>query len=194
MLGLVAMTFASSAWAVTISTGAQPGWQVNSSAVVIESTIPTGIWIANFGDGVWVGPTATAGGILEGQGAPAGVYTYTLNIGALLGTSGNFTLQYAADNGVTWTINNGGTISGATVCASPDCFRASNGAPRSVSGTLTATSVLTATVTNDLLGGGINNPTGLLVVGTASNVPEPSTYAMLGLGGAALLLSRLRRK
>lgn len=40
-------------------------------------------------------------------------------------------------------------------------------------------------------------PTGFILRGTGNEnnqIPEPSTYAMLGIGGAAMLIARLRRK
>jgi hypothetical protein len=62
-----------------------------------------------------------------------------------------------------------------------------------LTGTYSATSVLTATVTNN---GTLANPTGLLVQGLAtsnSEVPEPSTYAMVAIGAVGVLVARRRR-
>lgn len=194
LLGLVALATSAFAAPITISTGPAP-WLVNGNPVVAETNIP-GVWINNFGDGVWVGTTVGD----AATGAAPGSYTFTLNIFARTGGvgPGSFSLQYAADNAVTWSISNG-TLAGTTSCTAgtpnSDCFQAAGGAPRSLTGTYGAGSILTATVVN---GGSSLNPMGLLVVGTAnldpSGVPEPSTYAMFTLGGSALALARLRRK
>ena len=181
---------------MTISTGTAAPWLVNGNPVVVETTIPTGIWIANFGDGSWVGPTASAGD--PSIGLAPGTYTYTLNIGAYFGGSGVFSLQYATDNSVAWTLS-AGSLGGMTSCdsvLSPDsnCFQSSAGAPLTLTGNFASNSILTATVVNGTNTPVANNPTGLLVVGTGSDVPEPSTYAMFGMGIAAIAFARSRRK
>jgi PEP-CTERM motif len=183
ILGMVAL--ASSAFAAPINTGTGGApWLVNGNPAVVETSIASPFWIGAVGQ--WIGAGANDGNI--SSTAAAGTYVYTLNLSALVPGGGSLSLQYAGDNNVVWTIT-GGTLSGATSCTTNDCFSSNNGAPRSISGTFGAASILTATVTNTAVG-----PTGLMVVGTASNVPEPSTYAMLGLGGAAMLFARLRRK
>lgn len=192
---------ASSAFGATISTGASGvNWLVNSNPAVVETgVLPTfpGGWVANFSDGRWIGTAATDGNYASGtDGALAGAtYTFTLNLSSIL-ASGVFSLQYAADNAVQWSISNG-TLSGATSCDAGNgnsgvCFNSL----RTLSGTFGAGSVLTATVVNGPVPSspGQRSPMGLIVVGTASDVPEPSTYAMLALGGAAIAFARLRRK
>ncbi len=181
---------------MTISTGTAALWLVNGNPVVVETTIPTGIWIANFGGGSWVGPTASAGD--PATGFAPGTYTYTLNIGAYFGGAGSFSLQYATDNSVAWTLS-AGSLGGTTSCNSvlnPDsnCFQSSAGAPRTLTGNFASNSILTATVVNGTNTPVANNPTGLLVVGTGSDIPEPSTYAMFGMGIAAIAFARSRRK
>jgi hypothetical protein len=198
---LVGLTLlASSAFAATISSGASGvNWMVNSNPAVVETgTLPTAFgWVANFSDGQWIGTAATDGNFGgPGLGALAGQsYTFTLNLSAIL-ASGTFSLQYAADNSVVWSITNG-TLSGATSCDSGNgnsiaCF----GSLRSLTGSFGAGSVLTATVLNGPVPStpGERSPMGLIVVGTATDVPEPSTYAMLTLGGAAIAFARFRRK
>lgn len=187
-LALLSLSMGLSMWSAPISTNVAP-WMVNGNPTVEISPIAAPFWIANFGGGAWVGTTAGDGNLI-GSTAP-GTYTYTLNVGALIGTSGFLSLQYAADNTVAWTISNG-SLSGDILCSSPDCFTSVGGAPRTVTGTFAADSVLTATVVNLDPG-----PTGLLVAGEASEfspVPEPASVTMIAIGGAAIALARLRRK
>lgn len=180
------VVLASSAFAVSINTGTGgAAWMVNgNNPAVVLTSIAAPFWIGSVGQ--WIGATANDGNI--NSTAAAGTYVYTLNLGALVPTGGNLTLQYAGDNNVVWTIT-GGSLGGVTSCTTNDCFSSVAGAPRSISGSFSGTSILTATVTNTAQG-----PTGLMVIGDASNVPEPSTYAMLGLGAAAMFAARLRRK
>ena len=198
LLGFVLLAASAFAIPITISTGTAAPWLVNGNPVVVETTIAIPIWINNFGDGRWVGTNANDGN--PSIGALPGTYTFTMALSIYAGGAGTgvFSFQYAADNAVTWTISNG-TLAGTTSCtvATPesDCFQAASGAPRSLTGTYGAGAILTATVVN---GGTSPNPMGLLVVGTAdadpSGIPEPSTYAMITLGGAAIAFARLRRK
>lgn len=157
---------------MTISTGTAALWTVNGNPVAVENPIPTPTWIGNFGDGRWVG-TSVSDATIPGGAAP-GTYIYRLNIGTYLGGTGSFGLQYAADNSVTWTITTG-TLAGTTSCDATvnpvgDCFGAGAGAPRSLTGTYSLSSVLTATVVN---GDTFSTPSGLLVVGTAANEVDP---------------------
>ena len=93
-----------------------------------------------------------------------------------------------ADNSVTWSITGGALTSGVIACPGAICFDSL----RSLGGTYTAGAVLIATVVNNTA---TPNPTGLLVQQSNTNaIPEPSTYAMMGLGAAALVFARLRRK
>lgn len=195
LLTLSALAFSFSASAASISTGVA-GWLVNGIPVAVETTLAVPSWINNFGDGKWVGTTANDGSF--SVGANPGTYTFTLLMAAYAGgPSGAFSLQYAADNTVAWTISGGGSLSGATACSgdptTTDCFGSTAGAPRTLSGLYAATSLLTATVVN---GGTSLNPMGLLVVGTATpaNVPLPSSLAILALGGAVLGAMRARRQ
>ncbi len=178
--------------ASSISTGVA-SWLVNGNSVVVESPIASPNWINNFGDGQWVGVTASSGSFAGGE-AP-GTYTFTLDMSSL-GGAGTFNLEYAADNTIQWSITSG-TVAGMTSClGNPDvanCFGAGNGAPRMLNGTFSANSILTATVVNGSSPGFNPNPMGLLVVGTAQ-VPVPASLALFGLGAVALAAARAKCK
>ena len=176
------MTMASTAWgSVSIDTTDAP-WLVNISPVVAITPIP-GAWVSS---AKWVGTSAADGS----TGVAPGDYVFTLAIGGYANGPGTFALNYSGDNNVVWSIDGGGTLSGATSCTSGTCFTSLF----VLSGTYGANSVLTATVTNLPPG---TNPMGLLVTGgtatSASEVPEPSTYAMVAIGAAAVFISRFRR-
>jgi hypothetical protein len=186
----------------SISTGVAP-WAVNGNPVfavdLTQLQLLSTTWIPNFGDGVWIGPSTTSGNYLNtGDGAAPGSYVYTLAIGALMGGSGTFSLKYASDDTVGWSINMGSFTSGvaSTTCTTFGTCWSSPTAPITLTGTFSAMSVLTATVVNL---GSVWNPSGFLAVGTAtlngnvSPIPEPSTYAMLLLGAAGVAASRLRK-
>jgi hypothetical protein len=160
--------------------GAAP-WQLvgapGNTPVVI--TTPNGLWTTSLAPAKWVGASSTGAG-------GTGTYYYQLNIGSLFGSAGNFSFNYSSDNAIAWTMTNG-TLAGAVQCGSGSpnatCFTS----VYSLSGNFNADSVLKATVIN---GGG---PTGMVVNGTASNVPEPSTTALLLTGGMLFGALRSRR-
>ena len=192
-------TLISPAFAIGISTGGPAAWLVNGNPAVVENPRPAN-WVPNTGGGSWVGTSSTDGDPAIGN--VPGVFVYTLAIGALYGGSGVFNLNYAADNSVAWSITSG-TLTGGTATCSGNCFGSFN----ALSGTLSATSILIATVVNTTAGStGLiansagfapgsetnSNPTGLFVSGTAEAVPEPATWALL-FGGASLLALRKRQ-
>jgi hypothetical protein len=193
-LSALAFSISASAAPVTISTGTAAPWLVNGNPVVLETPIATPYWINNFGDGLWVGTTSNDGNLASG--AAPGTYTFTLNLGAYIGSAGSFSIQYAADNTINWSISSGSLLGTASCTGNPsttDCFGSAAGAPRSMSGLFGTSSILTATVVN---GATSINPMGLLVVGMAeaAAVPLPSSLAMLALGGAILGAARFRRQ
>lgn len=187
---------ASSAFGVTLSTGVAP-WSVNGNPAVVETgTLPLfpGGWVFPFSDGRWVGTSATDGNFAlpsDGALANGASYAFSLGLGALVPAGGTFSLQYAADNAVSWAIT-GGAIAGTTACGTGDINADCFSTLRSLSGSFTAGSTLTATVLNGPLGAGLRTPMGLMVVGVATPVPEPASWAMFLLGGAALALARRR--
>jgi len=166
---LCALAGASDSSAATIGTGSAP-WQVNGSPAVATTTQFN--YFVPFGGATWIGVNA------NGSVVP-GIYTFTLDIGTLIGGPGVFNLSYGADNSVGWSITNG-SLAGTLSCLNPggDCFgpgATPTTVPALLSGTFSGASVLTATVIND---GGTPNPMALFAAGTASAVPEPSTWIL----------------
>lgn len=215
LLGLAAVA----CFAAPIATGTA-SWQVSqttgtlnsgnalgavTSAVTLTGSLPT-VWVAPPVGAAWIGQTATDGNETSGQcttanggtscGAQPGTYTYTLSfVNALGGTLTGF--QYTADNSVQITITDAnGTLYTNTSGANAHTALISAGNLNWVGNLL-----ITAVVTNAQLASpfqDLRTPSGFLATGdvslNAEGVPEPSTYAMLGLGGAAMLLARLRRR
>lgn len=199
------------------------GLNTTSSAVVLTGTLPFAAnlpgfeafaWANPFGGAVWVGQRATDGQFTNGGsitcgnpcGASAGNYVYSFTFDGSLG--GTMILNgFTADNGVrslSVAQGNNGTLyscsSGGpgTLCAGTQtAVTASTGTLNllAVSGGLVT---ITATVQN--LDGPGRNPSGFILSGSANvndpksdPIPEPSTYAMFGVGGLALAILRRRR-
>ena len=144
---LLAAAFASNLAAapLPISTGSAAPWLVNGNPVVLQSPLAVSFWIGSCSDGKWVGTTSSDGNLAGG--ASPGTYTFSMNIGAYFGAAGVLSLQYAADNNVNWSITNG-SLAGSTSCVTENCFSAVGGSPRSLTGSFSANSTLTATVVN----------------------------------------------
>lgn len=167
-----------------------------NAAVILTDPIPTAFgWAAETGGSQWVGQLATDGNFSCAQGATCGAapgtYTYTLTLANILAGTLNF--SFASDNAVTVRVlSNGNQVynSGVQVgfaLTTPSAIAYSAGSL-----------VIEAVVQNGFSSGmNVRNPSGLLVIGSTtdavSGVPEPSTYAMLGLGGVGLLVARMRR-
>jgi hypothetical protein len=199
------------------------GSAATGNAVVLTGQLPFAsnlpgfeafAWANPFGGAAWIGqlitdgqfsnpPTITCG---NPCGAVAGNYTYTLSFSAALG--GSMILSgFTGDNGVrALTVSQTGgadlyscTVGGpGTLCAgTQNAVTASTG---TLNWTAAAGRMITITAIVENLDGPGRNPSGFILAGSATTVdpangvPEPSTYAMLGLGGAAMLFARLRRK
>ncbi len=203
------VTTATGSWQVSQTSGVlNNGVQLNTVSNAVLLT-PTGTLPANWTNKTsgWVGQNAGNGTELNGNqcltlnggtscGAQPGTYQYTLSfVNALGGTLTGF--QYTADNSISLTIvDDTGTLYNVSSPGDQQAALISVGNKTWV-GHLT----ITATVTNAALLGGfatLPTPSGFLALGsgttTDSGVPEPSTYAMLGLGSAALMFARLRRR
>ncbi len=194
-----------------------------SNAVTLTGTLPLESLFPGLGfgwvgaQGQWIGTAASDGNFNPGNGvcnsAPpgaatcggqAGTYTYTLGWTSAFGGSFSIT-GFTGDNGV-----KGGTPLNTSLqvlvnsvqafgssSATQNAFAAGSGVISYGSG---STILIRAIVVNDVLPSNPNsrNPTGFILLGRGNEndtlvTPEPSTYAMLGLG-LALMAVRLRRR
>ena len=214
----------SAAWQVKQTSGPVNSVPLNQvgAAVVLTGTLPfannldpafaAAAWANPFGGAVWIGQLVTDGQYSDPArgitctapcGAQDGFYEYTYTFNAANG--GNLILSGATgDNGIrllTVTSSVSGSLfsctqsgPGVNCAASQNTLMATTGILNWAAG-LNGTVTITARVENQLGPG--RNPSGLIIAGSANindGVPEPSTYAMFGLGGAAMLFARLRRK
>jgi hypothetical protein len=197
---LLALGVSTSLSAQSLSTGTAP-WRtasVSSSSVGCTPggaavTTNNGWWTAPSG-GQWVGCAANDGPGWNMQSGLTVTYTFSLDLNAVAPAGGTFSFRYAADNSVAFTFGDGITgITGATSCNTGTCFVDLSGPVTGMFGTTNA--VITARVTNTAVIGD-NNPTGLLVIGTASStvVPEPQTYALVAAGLLLLGAARAARR
>lgn len=213
-----------SGWQVTQTGGTQNsaagigavGSSATGPAVVLTGTLPFRqnlapqfqqfAWADPFGGAVWVGQAVTDGSF-SGNGAAPGFYTYTYSFSAALGGTINLS-GFTGDNGVislNVTQSGGPALysctqgPGGTLCASNQTTVTAS------TGTLNigafANNIVTVTAVVQNLDGPGRNPSGYILAGSATTVdpsgngiPEPSTYAMLSLGGLAMFVARRRRK
>lgn len=210
------------AWTVTQTVNSGSGISNNgaalnttTNAVNLTGTLAQSVglgsnaWLTPSGGPAWVGQQATDGNFISGGscnsaaatstcGANPGVYVYTLSFAPGAG-GGSFSFGFASDNVITslTVIQNGNTIYtfGPGTAPMQNAYTNTGNLNFGSTGNV----VITATVRNDpfAVGDTSRNPSGFIASGsgeTIDGVPEPSTYAMLTLGGMALVAARLRRK
>lgn len=205
-------------WQVRQNVGAAAntnlGFDVTTTALVLTGQIPANAfgnpWVAAPSGSAWVGQSATDGNVngfgctqgAQNCGAVAGTYVYTLTFAGGLGGTLNF--GFASDNFMSSvTVTQGAT----TIYNFTNAGGASNQASLTNTGLLNYGAGGTVTITATVVNSGLTqvvtdrNPSGFLVSGTGNSIdnpgnviPEPSTYAMLGLGLTALAAARMRRK
>jgi len=177
---------------------AEANWVLSGGTAYItnDTVFPFPIWAANSTDSKWISPRPSYAGSLAD---PAGDYTYTLmfNLTGFSPASAAFTYRLANDNSIVSVLLNGTSIPGA----GPG-FLTSLSGPLSVgpgsAAFVAGMNTLAVTINNGA--GTLSNPTGMRFEVVTSNavpvgqIPEPSTYALVGLALAALPLIRRKRR
>jgi len=169
---------------ISINTGVA-GWTVGGSAVANVTNDPN--WAAAPVGSSWV--TAPGGQLTPPFYHLGGNYTYTLSLSGLLGLPGELSFSISADNNYQVSFTD-------ITCVGAGCTTANvwgnltgpHTASLVASGPNPSMSVLVVNEPQQL------NPTGLLLFGTLETVPEPSTWAILGIGMAAIATIRKKRK
>ena len=185
---------------------------------------PTGntAWLTPPAGSGWISTLATDGQIPQPSGPTLtglpGTYTFTFTF-ATAGLGGSLSYISAGDNQVTVVVSLNGTPintfnhpgntlnagsapgcaflpAGSTICGPPPAQGEVGPGTITWAAGGAGTITITATVVNTQPPS--PSPVGFLLGGTATftdpGVPEPSTYAMLGLGSVALIAARIRRK
>ncbi len=171
----------SAAFAQTFTTNDVSAWQITdpsgTTAAAIAQT-PHPAWNNSLGLG-WISTVA------DGQtGANAGVYDFTLSFTPNSIGSNTFTTTFAADDVVSQIVLNGAPVITPVIAPGSNNFWSPS--TYSFTGnTVSGVNTLTYRVGNPKFG-----PMGFTATVTAVTVPEPSSAALLGLGGLALILRR----
>jgi len=183
-------------WTVTPSGGSTTAAVVRSAFTNVAQGYP--VWLANDSNSKWVSTTT-------GDVVAAGDYTFaqafTLDASYILSTL-VLHLQVSSDNTFTVKLNGVDKYSSAGVCnagSAPWCYAQlwpSNSTTLDITGFTQVANTLSVVI-NNVVGAG-NNPMGARVVLSADatlngQVPEPATYALIGLGLAGVAFLRRRR-
>lgn len=216
--GTVNLNTGTAGWQVVQTSGTNngPGIGNSGSAVILTGDLPFAAnlpgfeafaWANPFSGAAWIGQLATDGQFTNGGsitcgspcGATAGLYSYSFSFDASLG--GSMILSgFTADNFVqslSVVQANNGTLYTYTCTPGGGCPYAAGDLVATSTLTLAAVSggVVTISATVQNLDGPGRNPSGFIASGSAtlndaSPVPEPSTFALLGITGVALLIRR----
>jgi hypothetical protein len=187
---------------MNVSGGVDQSWQLvgGTAYVTQDGQFPFGAWVANDGNSSWVSPQAS----YVGQGGalltdPLGTYTYTttFDLSGYDPSTAWFDFSLAGDDSITSVVLNStslvpggiGSFAGGVM----------NGTYSSGMGSAFLPGLNTITVQVLNQGGLEGSPTGLRLEIEASDVqsmnaiPEPATFALVGLALAVLPLVRRKR-
>lgn len=175
--------------------GAESNWQVNGGTAYItqDGQFPIPPWTANTADSRWISPNANYNGVSD---TPSTMFSYTLQFD-LTGfdhTTASFSYAVAADDYINSVVLNSTSLGGFG-----SSFTGLNGPFTANSGFVAGLNTITVTVPNSSSTSG--NPNGMRFEVLDSNVeeavnpiPEPSTFALVGLALAAIPAIRRRRR
>ena len=181
--------------------GVDQSWLLNGGAAYVTTDtggqFPFGAWVANDANSQWISPQSNyvgGGGALLSD--PNGTYTYTLSfdMSAYDHTTAWFDFSLAGDDAITSVyLNSTSLIPGGIGAFAGDSM---NGSYTAGSGFLPGLNTITVQVLNQ--GGEVGNPSGFRLEFEDSDaqpnpIPEPATFALVGLALAALPLVRRKR-
>ena len=203
IVGLYSTGLTSDGSAVGTVGGAEANWLVNGGTAYItqDGQYPFGPteWVPNSTSvpgSQWISPQASYGAGSEAPtDTPGGTFTYTLSFD-LTGYdpgSASFSYRVAGDDYISSVTLNGNSIPGASI---PPQYNALSGVFTVNSGFVAGVNTSTVLVPNSASETG--NPSGFRLEVTESNVelsqvPEPATFALVGLALAAIPVLRRRR-
>ncbi|WP_028535637.1 PEP-CTERM sorting domain-containing protein [Paludibacterium yongneupense] len=192
----------------SVAAGSDRNWsfEVGNSGVfsaaqlVSAASFPlNGSWSSDSATSSWVAPQASYGGLVSDAANTAYTYQTTFTIGSNeLASTARLLGQWQADNyGVQITLN-GHVISQTSMPGTGSGVGFQGWTPFAIaSGFQQGVNTLDFTIQNTSTGAAnIGNPSGIRVefsTASISAVPEPETYALLGLGLAGVLIVRRRR-
>lgn len=199
LFGAIFLT--TTAFGATIDTGTAPWTCAAANPTPCAGNVPANlgtnpaIWIGAVGGASWIGPNANSSpSNADANTWPLpGTYIYTLDLAALGSGFVSFSnLRIATDNGGSVDICNGMSCTQIYNNPGPIGFGAVSSIPN---GLLNGATSIRVTIVNDNLASAPQgrSPSGFFLDGDV-NVPEPSTYAMFGIGALGILAARLRRK
>ena len=199
--GVCGTGFTDSTCSTLATSGVDPNWALTSAPETTQTSgdayitgtgaFPFPPWVANTSSAQWISPFANEGG---GRADLVGTYVYT-EVFSLSGynlATVDLTGMFANDNNAEIILNGVDTTIGHVGLGSfSSTFNIT-------SGFNAGSNTIQFDVTNTSVSGAGPNPTGLIVeltgTGTLATVPEPASFAFIGLGlGALGLLGRRLR-